>query len=228
MRRFANGLFLALALILTSAQMVAAFPIELDGVRADINVSVIDNRSLVPMRAFVELLGGAVDWNESARRVEVLKETPAKNLEIVLYIDNETASVNGREVALDVPATIIDDRTLVPLRFVTEALGMNVDFYDNTIFITRSHIILSHFMPAVARGNDATLSIVGHPNTRYHIGVELLAGPSTAAGLGYADSDAYGAVSWTWRIGPTTTPGFWPITITGANETLSLYFEVID
>ena len=236
MSKFKRSLILVFMLVFVSvaAQTVFGFPIIIDDEPVEINIIVVDDRSLVPVRAFVELLGGEVDWNPDARRVDISKETSNSFLdnilEIVLYIDSNIAFVNGREVVLDVPAMIINGSTMVPLRFVTEALGMNVGFYDGTIFVNRSHIVLTYFMDVVQRGTDATLSILGNSNSRYHIGVEFLTGPSTAIGLGYAYSDTYGAVSWTWRVGSATTPGRWPITITGAPETtpLRVYFEVIE
>ena len=48
---------------------------------------------------------------------------------IVLGVGESTATVDGQEVELDVPALIVNGRVLVPLRFVSEALGARVDYY---------------------------------------------------------------------------------------------------
>jgi|GEM_PF-2147605 len=55
---------------------------------------------------------------------------------IVLQLDNTTASVNGQSVTLDVAPFLKDGRTLVPLRFVTEALGANLEWNGKEQSIT--------------------------------------------------------------------------------------------
>lgn len=79
-----------------------------------------DGRTLLPMRATFEALGQTVDWNEETRTVT--------SGEIVLQIDNPVALVKGEEVVLDVPAKLINGRTFVPLRFVAESLGKEVNW----------------------------------------------------------------------------------------------------
>ena len=68
-----------------------------------------------------------------------------------MQIDNKTAYVNGEPTELDVPAQIINDRTMVPARFVSEAMGCKVTWYqeektaavadklkDQPIYVTRT------------------------------------------------------------------------------------------
>lgn len=50
---------------------------------------------------------------------------------IELVIGEKTAYVNGREIVLDVPAQIIDDRTMVPLRFIAESFGCKVEWIND-------------------------------------------------------------------------------------------------
>ena len=88
---------------------------------------IIENgRVLVPMRAIFETLGATVLWDEAERTVTATK----KETSIVLPVGKETAKVNDTEATLDAPAKIVDGRTLVPIRFVAEALGCRVD-WDN-------------------------------------------------------------------------------------------------
>ncbi|MDR6884661.1 copper amine oxidase N-terminal domain-containing protein [Bacillus sp. 3255] len=85
-----------------------------------------DGRTLVPFRKLFETLGFTVQWVEHG---DVRKAIGTKNgLSIELTIDSKNASVNGSNVALDVPAQIIDGSTMVPLRFVSENSGYQVDF----------------------------------------------------------------------------------------------------
>ncbi|RKN66042.1 stalk domain-containing protein [Paenibacillus ginsengarvi] len=85
-----------------------------------------EGRTLVPFRPLFEALGFTVNWVEdgNARRAIGKKN----GLSIELTIDSSQAMVNGKTVGLDVPAQIIDGRTMVPLRFVSENSGYRVAF----------------------------------------------------------------------------------------------------
>ncbi len=102
-----------------------AIRVVLDGQMLQFDVPpVIENdRTLVPLRVIFEALGADVEWNGETQTVTAKRS----DTEIKLIIGGE-AYVNGQAVELDVPAKIIEDRTLVPLRFVSEALGCQVDW----------------------------------------------------------------------------------------------------
>lgn len=93
-----------------------------------------DGRTMVPMRRVFEILGAQVTWNESERSVTAVKG----NTEIKLYIGSQTAYKNGQPVQLDTPAEIMASagRTMVPLRFVSEAFGGNVNWISATRTVT--------------------------------------------------------------------------------------------
>ncbi len=91
-------------------------------------------RTIVPLRAVFEGMGGDVTWDGTARIATVT----LGNTMVQLAIDSKTAFVNGVQKELDVPAQIIDNRTMIPLRFVGEALQCGVE-WDNatrTVYIT--------------------------------------------------------------------------------------------
>ena len=79
-------------------------------------------RTLVPVRAIFEALGATVDWLPETRTVVSIKG----DVTVRLQIDSVFATVNGSEITLDVPAQIVNGRTLVPLRFVGESFGLSV------------------------------------------------------------------------------------------------------
>ncbi len=86
---------------------------------------VIENgRTLVPLRAIFETLGATVDWNGDTRTVTATKD----DVSISLTIDNTTATKNGEAIQLDVPAKIVNGRTLVPVRFIADCFGVKVDW----------------------------------------------------------------------------------------------------
>jgi photosystem II stability/assembly factor-like uncharacterized protein len=94
-------------------------------------------RTIVPIRALVESLGGTISWDDIERKVTINFKTAL----IELQIDNPKARVNGNEKWIDpdnhdVRPTIINSRTMLPLRFVAESLGCNVDWDPNTKAIT--------------------------------------------------------------------------------------------
>jgi len=89
---------------------------------------IVEDRTLVPFRAIFEALDMDVEWDDD-RRVAI---GTRDNLTIEIPIDSAIATVNGQIVELDVPAMIHNDRTLVPLRFIAEATGAEVDWNDET------------------------------------------------------------------------------------------------
>lgn len=103
-------------------------------VTTDIPPVIIENRSMVPARAVFEKLGASVKWNEAKKEVTV----SLKNTEIVLGVNNKNAFVNKKNVKMDVPAKIINNRTMIPVRFVSEQLGAKVGWYPEDGLVTIS------------------------------------------------------------------------------------------
>jgi len=94
-------------------------------------------RTVVPIRAIVEALGGTIEWDGVARKVTIKFNG---NI-IELWIDNPEAKVNGQPTWIDennhdVRPIIVNDRTMLPLRFVAENLGCTVEWDPKTRTIT--------------------------------------------------------------------------------------------
>lgn len=88
----------------------------------DVQPQIQDGRTLVPFRALAESLGAQVSWDGNKRQVTVIRA----DIHIQLSVDSPEATVNGTPVTLDVPATIVDGRVMVPLRFISEGLKAKV------------------------------------------------------------------------------------------------------
>ena len=88
----------------------------------------LEGRTLVPMRAFFEALGASVSWTAETKTINANRG----QYEIAIVIDSKKTVVNGKEVLIDVPATLINGRTYVPLRFIGEALGEKVEWRAET------------------------------------------------------------------------------------------------
>ena len=78
----------------------------------------------------------------------------------------------------------------------------------------------------INKGQYATITIQGAPNTDYSITVIYKSGASTAQGLVNKTSDGSGQVSWTWKVGTRTTSGSWPIKISGGGQSFSTSITV--
>lgn len=85
-------------------------------------------RVLVPFRAIIEALGSRVEWDGTTRTVTASKGDKI----IIIQIGSKIASVDGNNIAIDVPATIIEGRSFVPLRFISESLGAEVKWDGST------------------------------------------------------------------------------------------------
>jgi hypothetical protein len=84
------------------------------------------NRTMVPARFVAEKLGARVQWRGELNQVIFTY----KNQTIILPIGQNRAQVNGKEKAFDAPAVLKNDRTMVPLRFVSEVFGAKVRWIE--------------------------------------------------------------------------------------------------
>lgn len=87
---------------------------------------IVNDRTLVPIRGVFEALGATVKWDADAFSVTV----QWRGNQAAVFIGSTTAWVNGYQKVLDVAPRIIGDRTMVPLRFLAESLGLKVDWYE--------------------------------------------------------------------------------------------------
>lgn len=85
----------------------------------DVPPVIKDGRTLIPVRAIVNTMGASVDWDPETETVTIVKD----DITITLQVGSNVVNVNGEETTIDVPATIIDGRTMVPGRFVSEAFN---------------------------------------------------------------------------------------------------------
>lgn len=91
-----------------------------------------NDRTLVPMRFLFEQMGADVDWNNDTQTATVEKQGDT----ISFSINNTEAKVNNTVKTMDVPARLINDKTMIPLRFLSEELGYNVQWDGETRTVT--------------------------------------------------------------------------------------------
>ena len=90
----------------------------------DVPATIVEGRTLIPVRAVTEALGAEVGWNAATRTVTITKDGTI----ITMIIDNRNATINGSATQLDVAPIIIDGRTMLPIRFIAETFGWGVDW----------------------------------------------------------------------------------------------------
>lgn len=114
----------------------AATPISIiiDGVRLSTDQApvMVNGRTMVPLRAIFEAFNATIKWNQKAQTVTATKDDTT----IMLKIGAKTATINNKAVTLDVPGLNLKGRTMVPTRFVSEALGHKVGWNPKTQVVT--------------------------------------------------------------------------------------------
>ena len=135
--------------------LVTVFAVAAVGVAQDIRVMVngdrvhfdrsqpmsMNGRVYVPLRGVFESMGAFVDWDPETRTVTAQRS----NRDVKLTIGDRYAMVNGKSLFMDAPAIIRQGNTMVPLRFLSESLGADVQWAsaDRTVNISTSGIAFS-------------------------------------------------------------------------------------
>jgi len=119
-----------------------------------------NNRTMVPVRFISEALGANVAWDANTRTVTVTKGSTV----IKLQIDSRQITTNGVAATMDTAAIIVDGRTFVPVRYISEALGLTVgwDAGAKTVVLTTGGTV-----PATAFAAEVSVNI---PKTQYEEG----------------------------------------------------------
>lgn len=110
-----------------------------------------DNRVLITTRFVAQKLGGTVSYNNTTKTATIVQGDKI----IKLKINSAKVSVNGKTVTLDVPAKAIRGRIMVPLRFVSEAMGASVDWQQSRslVAITTGMKTPTPEAPTITKGN---------------------------------------------------------------------------
>ena len=123
---------LGLLLFFTVPQIVSAqgISVTVDGKKQSYEQSPVleSGRTLVPLRGIFESLDASVTWDQKEKKILATKG----NRKIELTINHKKAIVNGVSYDLDTPPKLINNHTMVPLRFVSEALGSDIDWNEQT------------------------------------------------------------------------------------------------
>jgi len=157
MKKSILSAMVALLVFITPVSAHPPIQVYVDGqaVSFDQAPVIIDDRTLVPMRAIFEALGSEVTWVEATRTVISTKDQDT----LVLTIGETGLYKNGQLVyTMDVPARIMSDRTMVPIRAVAESFDSEVkwDGVDYVITIVSSENEAENGYSATVQAEDGT------------------------------------------------------------------------
>ena len=122
---------LGLGLFVPTALQASEITVTIDGIAVNFEgqgPTIVDGRTLVPVRGVFEALGFDVDWYQPTQTATLTGNDHV----VVISIDSPTFTTNGASHPLDVPAQIIEGRTMLPIRAVLQAVGKDVDWDDTT------------------------------------------------------------------------------------------------
>lgn len=132
LKNISSAVILSFALLsnVSAAKNTKDIKIEIDGknVISDVAPFINNERTLVPIRVISENLGYNVNWDNNSRKVTV--KNSDKTIE--LFIGKKNVSVNGVDNSIDVAPMIKNERTFVPLRFISESFDNDVKWDNNT------------------------------------------------------------------------------------------------
>ncbi len=106
--------------IYTETESTVSFP--------DQNPVLVNDRTLIPARGVFEELGYLVSWNEQTSEATVSGD----GITVRIPINSSVIYKNDQEITLDVPAQLIGGRTMLPLRAISTALGLEVEWVEST------------------------------------------------------------------------------------------------
>lgn len=147
-------------------------------VEFDVPPQIIDGRTMVPMRKIFEAFGTNVEWDGSTQTITAKKI----GTKIIMTVGGSVMKINNREVPLDTPACIIDGRTLVPVRAISDAFGTDVkwDGNNNTVTISRRYVNYQLAFNVLQNGLSGLCNEYGAPFFSRDLGDR---GYSMAAGM---------------------------------------------
>jgi hypothetical protein len=130
------------------ASAASKISIQVDGIelKTDVNPMIIADRTMVPVRAVTEAVGCKVDWFAEDQRIVIYSPAGGDSLLVMHAGDSrvtvnshngDTGAVTGEVVTIDAPPVIVNNRTLVPLRFIAETMSFGVDWDGDsqTVFL---------------------------------------------------------------------------------------------
>ncbi len=155
---------------------------------------IVNSRTLLPVRAVVEEIGGSVEWNSDTKTVALQSGDNNINLEI----DSTTAYLNNEPYTLDTPSAIIGGRTMLPIRFIAESFGLEVSWSseEQTVTIVKKSDIQTESMTSAEATTENTTAEEATTESGNNILVAYFSATNNTKGVAekiaeVADADIY-------------------------------------
>ncbi|AJK87957.1 MULTISPECIES: copper amine oxidase N-terminal domain-containing protein [Lysinibacillus] len=140
MKKIFAGLLLTSVLWTASPADAATPQLKIDEVvvKTDAAPEVKNNRTMVPLRVISENLGAQVQWKDSQITLSTNQST------VILTLNSQTVIQNGQAEQLDTTPYLKNNRTYVPIRFIAETFGSQVDYKQSTVNIATKPLFINN------------------------------------------------------------------------------------
>lgn len=88
---------------------------------------IFNDSSVVPARAVFEKLGATVTWDAKKSQVKIILD----DINVLMTINSQNVVLNGKTIKMPIPPKIVNSTTMIPVRFVAEAIGMKVEWKNS-------------------------------------------------------------------------------------------------
>lgn len=136
MKKVIFVVFFAISIFISSSTTYAAeHQIKIDGVAiaSEVKPETKNKRTMVPLRVISENLGASVVWSNSKVNSKVI--IAKSDMKVILTLNSSTALKNGEKMLLDVKPYMKNNRIFVPLRFIAETFGCNVNYNNFAVTV---------------------------------------------------------------------------------------------
>ena len=108
--------------------------LTVDGQKQTLDVApyIVNDTTLIPVRFFVDAMGGKTVWHAKERKVTIIRDSHL----IEMWLDDPILIIDGKQVQALAAPSLKDNRTMLPLRVISEALGWQVGYNAKTQSIT--------------------------------------------------------------------------------------------
>ena len=157
---FLIALVIAISLMPSMTLAAETVTVFVNGEHLEFDVDPImeDGRVLVPMRGIFEAMGATVSWDNDSKTAVAARG----DILLSVTIDSPTMIKNREPIYLDVPARIVDGRTMVPVRAISEGLEAKVEWNGENKWVLIT-------MPEAAKGFELTAEDMEILRKRYDI-----------------------------------------------------------
>lgn len=140
MKKIFTGLLLTSVLWTASPADAATPQLKIDEVvvKTDAAPEIKNNRTMVPLRVISENLGAQVQWKDSQITLSTNQST------VILTLNSQTVIKNGQAEPLDATPYLKNNRTYVPIRFIAETFGSQVDYKQSTVNIATKPLFINN------------------------------------------------------------------------------------